>query len=368
MTLVLTVPGLALAAETPRPFYGVVTFECGPLVGGSVTILDTANGQSLSATTASDGSWSVDLPDSFATGHSVTVTATSGGASGSASATVAGGIQRAPDILFQAPPLLSISRPAYGSTTAAASVEVAGTADGTGSAPQLYINGAQVPVAADNSFQTSVGLTVGENWLNATLLDCLGNTVSQSILVHMSAPAPVVPGGGGPPPSSPTPPPAAAPPRVAILNMSVEPGTVLLGKSAVVTVTVRNDGGAGEADLTLSVNGTPAGTQKVVLGAGETRSVPFFLALSKVGAYNLSAGSATGTLTVLQALPQRSIAPSGTTPAPSPAAAPGANATLTPAPAQVRPTPRPTPGMEAGLAAAALGLAAVAATLRRRRP
>ncbi|MEM3085907.1 MAG: hypothetical protein QXT68_02035 [Halobacteria archaeon] len=352
--------GLAAAAEIPRPLYGVVNYECGPLAGGAVTVLDTAKGQSVSATTASDGSWSVDLPDAFTPGDPLTVTATAGSVSGSVSTTAGAGIQRAPDILLQAPPLLAISSPTAGSRTTLAAVEVVGSADGTGSAPRLYINGAEVPVAADLSFRTTVPLSLGANTINATLLDCMGNSVQQSLAVQRDAPPA---GAFVPAPSPAAASPAPSAPRAVVLNIRVEPDPLLLGRTATVSVAVRNDGGAGEVSVTLLADGTPAETLRAELAAGGSRTLHFFLAPKRSGPLNLTVGSLRANLTVAEALPPAEL-PVRPTAAPSPSPSPSPTPAATEAPASPAPTPRPTPGLEAGLAAAAL---AAALALRRRR-
>jgi len=88
-------------------------------------------------------------------------------------------------------PKVAITSPAGGTTVAAASVTVAGTASDTGALASLAVNGAAVAVAPDGAWSTVLALKPGANTITALASDQAGLTSSSAITVSYTPPTPL---------------------------------------------------------------------------------------------------------------------------------------------------------------------------------
>lgn len=368
--LVVALPGLILPASgavsgAPHPVFGFVSNGCSPEAGAAVRVTNQRSGAVLSATTESDGSWVVELSNAgYANGDSLSITAEARGLSGTVTLTVAeaAGTQKAPSIIWDLQPSLSVTQPPPGSTHAAETVEVRGTVEGAGPAPAVSVNGVAARVTAEGAlvtFNATVVLSAGSNTLEAVAVDCLGATARRTVTVSRvsgGTPSPVG-GGGFPAGSTPTAAPAAQAPTFS--GLTLYPPAVAPGRTATASVVVRNPGAqAATLSVELRINGTLRETRTVALGPGESAPLAFLFTPDRVGDYSVEVGGLAATLRAVSApdpFQPKVPSPSPSIPA-SPSPSPAGPSASSPS-AAATPPPRRSPGFEVAFTLAALGLA-----------
>lgn len=87
-------------------------------------------------------------------------------------------------------PTLTITSPADGLITAAASVTVSGTAFDSSGLSSVTVNGAPVTIGADNSWSTTVNLSGGANTITVKATDTAGNVSTETLAVTRATSGP----------------------------------------------------------------------------------------------------------------------------------------------------------------------------------
>lgn len=89
-------------------------------------------------------------------------------------------------------PTLTVTAPANGLVTAAASITVSGTAFDTSGLSSVTVNGTAVTVGADNNWSTAVNLTGGSNTITVKATDSVGNVSTETITVTRATSGPAL--------------------------------------------------------------------------------------------------------------------------------------------------------------------------------
>jgi len=88
------------------------------------------------------------------------------------------------------------------------------------------------------------------------------------------------------------------PARFEVSSLSVSPGSVKVGQSSTISVTVRNTGGeSGTYEVTLKVNNQVVDTETGTLGPDESTTVSFTYTPTSEGTYSIDVNGLTGSLT-----------------------------------------------------------------------
>ncbi|MCK5660953.1 MAG: hypothetical protein KAH86_06295, partial [Methanosarcinales archaeon] len=82
-------------------------------------------------------------------------------------------------------PTISITSPGDGYPTTASSINISGIANGTGSPPNVTVNGTSIPFTPgfNITFEANVSLSLGTNIIYANITDAAGNTNSTTITI-----------------------------------------------------------------------------------------------------------------------------------------------------------------------------------------
>ncbi|MEM2100184.1 MAG: CARDB domain-containing protein [Thermoproteota archaeon] len=93
--------------------------------------------------------------------------------------------------------------------------------------------------------------------------------------------------------------PETSPSEFEVSNLNVNPDTIKVGQAALISVSVKNNGGeTGSCVLTLKVNGLVVDTRTVKLNPGQSTTVSFSYTPEKEGIYSIDVNGLTGNLTV----------------------------------------------------------------------
>jgi hypothetical protein len=88
------------------------------------------------------------------------------------------------------------------------------------------------------------------------------------------------------------------PARFEVSSLSVNPGSVKVGQSSTISVTVKNTGGeSGTYEVTLKVNNQAVETKRGTLDSGQSTTVSFAYTPTSEGTYNIDVNGLTGSLT-----------------------------------------------------------------------
>jgi len=88
------------------------------------------------------------------------------------------------------------------------------------------------------------------------------------------------------------------PARFEVSSLSVSPGSVKVGQSSTISVTVKNTGGeSGTYEVTLKVNNQVVETKRGTLDSGQSTTVSFAYTPTSEGTYNIDVNGLTGSLT-----------------------------------------------------------------------
>ncbi|MEM2914982.1 MAG: CARDB domain-containing protein, partial [Candidatus Bathyarchaeia archaeon] len=93
--------------------------------------------------------------------------------------------------------------------------------------------------------------------------------------------------------------PETSPSEFEVSNLHVNPDTIKVGQAALISVSVKNNGGeTGSCVLTLNINGLVVDTRTVKLNPGQSTTVSFTYTPEKEGIYSIEINGLTGSLTV----------------------------------------------------------------------
>jgi hypothetical protein len=84
-----------------------------------------------------------------------------------------------------------------------------------------------------------------------------------------------------------------------VSNLDISPGSIKVGQSSTISVTIKNTGGeSGTYEVTLKVNNQVVDTKREFLGSGESATVSFTYTPTSEGVYSIYVNGQTGGLTV----------------------------------------------------------------------
>jgi hypothetical protein len=90
------------------------------------------------------------------------------------------------------------------------------------------------------------------------------------------------------------------PANLALSNLYINPEEAWTGYSIAITANAFNNGAAGNATLTLTIDGQPQASQNFYLNAGGAGTISFTVTAGATGTHTVTLGSLTGTLNVVQ--------------------------------------------------------------------
>ena len=93
-------------------------------------------------------------------------------------------------------------------------------------------------------------------------------------------------------------------PSFVVSNLSISPSQVEAGQAVTISVELRNDGGtAGSHTLNLLINGVLQDSREITLASQESKTIPYQVAETEEGDYNLTLDGQSGKFTVGPASP-----------------------------------------------------------------
>lgn len=127
-----------------------------------------------------------------------------------------------------------------------------------------------------------------------------------------------------------------------ISDLILSPSEIYIGETTTISITITNTGDlAGSYSVSLKIDGVVIETKQVTLNEHDSQTVDFSVSLNTAGTYNISIGTLSGVLTVIE--PTSTAAPTQTQePAPPTTQTPAPSTTQEPAPTST-PAPNTTP-------------------------